>query len=149
MSLQYLIDGYNLLYALPEMPAGSWQDKRASLVRWLQDRRPYGQNRVIVVFDSREGLGDQTREGEFQIIYTAGETADDWISRRVRDVANPRVLVVVTDDQGLRRLIRGTGAKWISTKDFTRGSFSPKRKPQAADNAPYDDITEELKKKWL
>jgi len=149
MSLHYLIDGYNLLYALPEMPPGAWPDKRASLVRWLQDRRPHGQNRVTVVFDSREGLGDQTRAGEFQIIYTAGETADDWISRRVREVSNPRVLVVVTDDQGLRRMIRGTGAKWASAKEFIKGGLSTLRKPMAADKAPYDDITEELKKKWL
>ncbi len=36
----YFIDGYNLLFALPEMPSGAWMDKRQKLLRWLIDSLP-------------------------------------------------------------------------------------------------------------
>jgi len=150
VSSHYLLDGYNLLYALPEMPTGSWETKRTALLQKLVREVPHGNNRVTVIFDSREGSGDRSRLGSIEVAYTSGETADDWISQAVRRAANPRILIVVTDDQGLRRLIRGTGAKWLNTREFWQKSKkradSPPE-PQAPMDA--DSITDEFKKKWL
>lgn len=150
MSLHYLLDGYNVLYALPEMPAGSWEEKRDALLRQIAREKPHGNNQVTVIFDSREGPGNQSRLGDLLVVYTSGETADDWISQQVRSAVNPRTLVVVSDDQGLRRMVRGTGAKWLSTREFWEKSkkgpvsFS---KPETAIDA--NSITDEFKKKWL
>lgn len=150
MSSHYLLDGYNLLYALPEMPAGSWEAKRAALLLKIAREKPQGNNRLTVVFDSREGAGSRSRAGAIDVAYTSGETADDWISHFVREAPNPRILIVITDDQGLRRLIRGTGAKWLATREFWQKS---KRQPEP-DSEPgarinTDSITDELKEKWL
>jgi predicted RNA-binding protein with PIN domain len=148
VSSHYLLDGYNLLYALPEMPAGSWEAKRTALLQKLAREKPQGNNRVTVVFDSREGSGSHSRIGTIEVAYTAGETADDWISLFVRRAVNPRVLIVVTDDQGLRRLIRGTGAKGLGSREF----WGKARKPLPPESPPLintDSITEELRKKWL
>jgi predicted RNA-binding protein with PIN domain len=100
------------------------------------------------VFDSRTGLGDQIRRGAIEVVYTSGETADDWMIRKVREIPNPRVVVVVTDDQSLRRLIRGTGARWLSCSDFLKSDRN--RPPQASDvdMPPPDYITEEFRKRW-
>jgi len=150
VSLHYLLDGYNLLYALPEIPAGTWEIKRAAFLQKLAKEIPHGKNRVTVVFDSRQGSGDRSKLGSIEIAFTSGETADDWISHYVRHAANPRILVVVTDDQGLRRLIRGTGAKGLGTREFwgkskkPQGSFSEVETPLDSDS-----ITDEFKKKWL
>src|SRR5690348_14965174 len=115
MSLEYVIDGYNLLHALPSMPPGSWEQKRCHLLDRMASRRPHGRNRLTVVFDSHQGFGDRHMHGDIQVVYTAGETTDDWIIEYVRRTANPRLCVVVTDDKGLRAMIRGTGARWEST----------------------------------
>src|SRR4029077_14516663 len=120
MAYHYLIDGYNLLYALPEMPAGSWQQKRSSLLIFLQQKRPQGNNPVTVVFDSREGLGDKVQVGPIAVIFTAGETADEHLSAMVRKLPNPRNLVVVSNDRGLQALVRGTGARCLSATDFLK-----------------------------
>jgi predicted RNA-binding protein with PIN domain len=150
MSLHYLIDGYNLLYALPDIPTGSWEKKREALLRLIVKERPYGNNKASVIFDSREGAGSQSRHGEIQVIYTAGETADDWISHHVRRTANPRILIVVTNDQGLRRLIRGTGAKVMGTEEFWKLVKTAPRPPAEQQiGLDAEEITEELKKKWL
>ena len=148
--MHYFIDGYNVLYALPDMPAGTWEMKRDALLRKIAAEKPHGKNQVTVVFDSREGAGSQSRRADIAIAFTSGETADDWISNHIREAVNPRVYVVVTDDQGLRRLIRGTGAKWLGTGDFWRQAKAvpiPRTAPGAEIDS--DSITEEMKKKWL
>jgi len=155
MALHYLIDGYNLLYALTEIPAGSLETKRLTLLNFLQTQQLHGHNDLTIVFDSRQGMGDRERQFGFDIVYTAGESADDRISAMVRKAANPRILVVVTNDRGIQTLVRGTGAKWMSADEFLKGS-SNKRSKGAQETAPTsptenikDSITDELKKKWL
>ncbi len=150
MALHYLVDGYNMLYALSSMPTGSWENKRASLLRLLADEKPQGNNAMTVVFDSREGSGDRGTFGAIAIVYTAGETADDWIIQYVRKVPNARVCVVVTDDKGLRRMIRGTGAKSSSVEEFLKTKAADSRPaPEAPRSEDADSITDEFKKKWL
>jgi predicted RNA-binding protein with PIN domain len=150
VSLHYLIDGYNLLYALPDIPPGPWPTKREILIELLMTSKPHGNNRVTVVFDSREGLGDRRHHGAIEVVFTSGETADDWIARRVRDGSNARTVVVVTNDQGIRTLIRGTGAKWISTQEFLGQAKSrPGRRREQGSEIDSESITEEMKKKWL
>jgi predicted RNA-binding protein with PIN domain len=152
VSLHYLIDGYNLLYALSEVPSGTWREKREKLLAWLRAKRPQGKNRATIVFDSRTGWGERTTEGELDVLFTAGETADERIGQLVRDAKNPRALVVVSNDRGVRALVRGTGAKWITVSEFlaplrqrrARASISEWRIPQGS-----EDITEEFKKRWL
>jgi predicted RNA-binding protein with PIN domain len=150
VAYRYLIDGYNLLYALPQMPAGSWQDKREALIAWLKKRRPQGKNAVTLVFDSRQGLGDRMVHDDITVVYTAGETADDWIGDQVRKVANPRALIVVSNDRGVQILVKGTGARFMSSTDFLPKASSSDAVSQKKDTAASRlDITEELKKKWL
>ncbi|HVO32786.1 MAG TPA: NYN domain-containing protein [Elusimicrobiota bacterium] len=151
MSLHYLVDGFNLLYALPDMPPGPWERKRQALVEWLRRRRPHGNNRLTIVFDSRQGFGDRQQMADCEVIYTAGQTADDWISEQVRRVPNPRIVVVVTNDRGLQTLIRGTGARIVSCDDFVRWARKdqPRRPPSSGGEDDRSQITDEFKKKWL
>jgi predicted RNA-binding protein with PIN domain len=149
--LHYLIDGYNLLFALPQMPPGTWLEKRAGLLLWLTQVRPQGQNDATVVFDNRQGWGNQENYHGMSIVYTSGETADDWISNKVREIKNPRILVVVSNDKGIQRMIKGTGAKWLSAHDFL-ASVKTHRPPTAHQDIPAGDralITDEFKQRWL
>jgi len=143
----FYIDGYNLLFALPEMPAGTWMEKRHALLLWISDYRPQGQNPVTVVFDSRQGLGDREVVSGLDVVYTAGETADDWIIKRVRQISNPRAAIVITDDQGIRHMIRGTGARWQSAHDFIGLAQKP-RTPDRRRAEHLDQITEELRRNY-
>lgn len=138
------------MYAMPDIPPGSLENKRDALLRRLLNEKPYGRNAVTVVFDSREGGGQKSRQGEAGIVFTAGETADDWIIRYVRTEKNPRILRVVTDDQGICRMIRGTGAQSMGTQEFwktSRRSRDPE--PSEPTKPESDSITAEFKKKWL
>ena len=146
MALHYLIDGYNLLRA-PRIPPGTWQKKREALLKLLSSRRPYGRNQATVIFDSRQGGGERQARGRVEVLFAPG-SADDWIIEQVREVRNRRVVVVVSDDQGLRRMIRGTGTRWLSCAAFM-GSARPAgaRSPTQAENLgprDYRGIEEEV-----
>src|SRR5262245_48116922 len=110
MASHYLIDGYNLIYAFPEIPAGTWEEKRAYLLTYLNKHRPQGNNPVTVVYDSREGLGSREQIKSIAVIFTAGRTADEKLGEMVREAAKPRTLIVVSNDKGIHTLVRGTGA---------------------------------------
>jgi len=147
----YLIDAYNLLYAFADIPSGSLQVKREALMRWIQDHRPQGRNAVMLVFDSRDGEGNRYSSADMQIVFTAGTSADDWISAHVRTTRRPAATVVVTNDQGLRRMVRGTGAKWMSCDEFLQLAAPPKKAvpSNAQNNAARDEITKDLMNEWL
>jgi predicted RNA-binding protein with PIN domain len=81
-----------------------------------------------------------------EAMYTAGESADEWIIRTVRETSNPRTLVVVSDDHGIQLMIRGTGGKSIGSRDFIRPTA---RRPARRSSENLDEIMEELTKKWV
>ena len=149
MAFHYLVDGYNVIYAWPEMPSGSWQAKRQHLLDFLKKHRPHGNNAATVVFDSREGTGNKSSDGGISIVYTAGGTADDWISDRVRRGPNPRLFVVVSNDKGLQHLVRGTGARFLSADQFLKPAVRTRPSRTPAKELTDDKITEEFEKKWL
>ena len=150
MAYTYIIDGYNLLYAMEDVPAGAWEERRAALVRWLELRKPQGRNALRVVFDSRQGSGDRMRQGDVDIVYTSGQTADEWIADHVRAVGNPRLLVVVSNDKGIRTLVRGTGAKWMSASEFLAEKRRPRETSGAAKRVHDEEaITHEFIQRWL
>ncbi len=151
MAFHFLIDGYNLLYAFPEIPPGSLEEKRKQLLNWLQEHRPQGNNKLTVVFDSHQGMGDKLIGSNFVVLFTAGETADERISDMVRAAPNPRILVVVSNDKGIQTHVRGTGARFLSATEFFKQAESPRRAQGPITPPPeiLDEINDELKKKWL
>jgi predicted RNA-binding protein with PIN domain len=149
MAFHFLIDGYNLLYALPEMPSGTWQQKREKLLSFLVLAKPQGNNPMTVVFDNREGPGNIEKAAKLTVLFTSGETADDRISAMVRESANPRAIVVVSNDRGIQAMVRGTGARFQTVPEFLKQARKIPPGPRDAPNLNKDDITEEMKKRWL
>jgi predicted RNA-binding protein with PIN domain len=88
---------------------------------------------------------------QIQIVFTSGETADQWISDRVRQSPHPQSLVVVSNDLGIRFDIRGTGARFLTADQFLKGPKpAASRSPTTESQPPAaEEITEEFKKKWL
>lgn len=163
MSLCYIVDGYNVLKSSILFKNRALQEARAAFVSYVERNRLWGslRNKLIIVFDgSRDVVG--TRQAyPFEIIFTSDETADEKICRLVASNALPRNVVVVTDDKGLIRQVRGYGAKIMGAQEFLgRSKVQGLKKGQSAvylRDDPEEDlnlvekekITEELKKIWL
>ncbi len=158
MSLQFIIDGYNVIRH-PEFPV-SHSKKAASylgLLKYLKLKRLCGspKNRVMVVLDGFAALGEGcTRDAIAEVIFSEEESADEKIKRLVERAVNPRNIVVVSDDKEIRFFVRTKGAKVLGVEEF----INPQRttvirkeeitKPELT-SEQVALINQELKERWL
>ncbi len=112
MARLYLVDGYNVIYARNPRPE-SLERERAILLE--QVRRWPG--RVLVVFDGQQGTG---LRGEPGVVFTRGESADDYIRRYVARSSRPQEIVVVTRDRPLQNAVKHFGARVLDPSAFLR-----------------------------
>lgn len=107
MSRHFLVDGYNVIHKVPELvpQAGKLlEDSRDGLIRFIVEQRPHGslRNSITVVFDGSESVCALPVPGEVRVLFSRGETADDLIKRLIEESANPREMVLVSDDRDLQ-----------------------------------------------
>ena len=125
MSVHYLLGGYNVVRSA-DLGGRTLEEERRNLVQVLISRRPHGSpnNRVTILFDSRENsiFSAGERHGEIEVRFSRGRTADDAIVDLIDEAPNPKAIVLVTNDRGLRQRIQGTGAKSIGVEEFLRKS---------------------------
>lgn len=151
MSLHYFVDGYNLIQSSERLAQGALWDRREKLLKFIEEKRPQGRNRVTVVFDGREDVTSDPHRGETQVLFSVGRDADSVIKQRVDDLANPRNAVVVTDDRAIQKWVRGVGARVMSCEAFLKAGADPaalRRPAPELDPQAAAEINEELKKLW-
>ncbi|WP_314621136.1 NYN domain-containing protein [uncultured Selenomonas sp.] len=123
----YLIDGYNVINAWPELIRlrGNLDEARDVLVHILTEYGAFENYEMTIVFDA---FLTEDEEHELQItdrmkvIYTgAGETADSCIERLAYEsVRTSREVHVVTSDGAEQSAILGAGAYRISSRELWR-----------------------------
>jgi predicted RNA-binding protein with PIN domain len=169
MSLQYIIDGYNVI----NNPFFSQRHKKSKdakeeLVRFIRLARLAGsrKNEVFVIFD---GYCDtavlRSDYSETKLVFTQEETADNYIKRFVEKSGGRKNIVVVSDDRELIFYIRSLGAKPKTVEDFLAPLFikdnlimhkAKNRRKAAAESIKTDlnysqreEIDKELRGLWL
>ncbi|MBU0503275.1 MAG: NYN domain-containing protein [Candidatus Omnitrophota bacterium] len=161
MSLQYVVDGYNVIRHASFYPSKKIRDPKYSLVEYIKNNRLCGslKNKVIIVFDGFPDAG-YSREHicGFEIRFSRETNADDVIKKMLEKELNPRNTLVVSDDREIKFFIRSLGAKPVSVEEFLRKSEGKGigRGKDKNENIKIDlnytqvhDIDEELKKLWL
>ena len=164
MSLHYLLDGYNIIHQAPALAHGSLEERRIGLVRWLNVSRPQGsvRNPVTVVFDGHPGMGGHPNSSLIKIVFSSGESADDYIKRAVSLLPHKKNTVVVTDDRDIQLYVRSHGAQVKSVDEFWgRINRRAADRKEAAENPRIKEdpkhisktleykITAELEQIWL
>ncbi|MHB8171905.1 MAG: NYN domain-containing protein [Thermincolia bacterium] len=120
-----IVDGYNLLYAWPELAGyaeGNLEDARLKLLNLLVDYQGFKGNRIIVVFDAHRVKGGQEKRENFstlQVIYTSeGDTADSLIEGLVGEFSGQARVFVATSDYEQQKVIFGRGAYRVSAREL-------------------------------
>src|SRR5690242_5793278 len=114
--MRYLIDGYNLLYAigLARKNGGraAWDRARRLLLDWLADRHGPAAGDVTVIFDAQNSLGGVVEESHrgLRVLRDRGRTADDMIEDLLRGEKAPESLTVVSNDGRVREAAKRRGA---------------------------------------
>jgi uncharacterized protein len=161
MSAAYLIDGYNLLYAMGLLlgevsPPGQLEQARTRLLALLH--HTFGANgpSITVVFDA---AGGQRRGNDQQVYHDIEvrfaihqEEADDLIEELIRKCAKPKKLVVVSDDHRLQRAASRRQCEVMSCGEFMDVlQQQERRRPPVPAEAPEksEGLTEAETQHWL
>lgn len=149
---EYLIvDGYNVIFAWPELEElkkTSLEHARLRLIDILINHAALTGLRIIVVFDAHRVKDVPQRvENEYglRVIYTAeGETADTLIERLAGELSGRDTVYVATSDWAEQRMILGQGAYRITPKELSQWvkRMEGEEKNHYAGPTPADDYLE-------
>lgn len=160
MSLQYILDGYNIvnnpLFARLQI---SEKDPRRALLEFIRSKKAKQspRNKFIVVFDGYPvSPCVKQNYADINIIFSKEKTADEAIKITVEQAANPKNTAVISDDREIKFFVKSVGAKSVSVEEFINPP-TLRRLPKGAADAlkpdlnytQIDKINKELKKLWL
>ena len=119
-----LIDGYNLIPAIPSLGRLIRRDleqARDALLDLLHAYRANAPSRpsIIVVFDGKAHIENPhpSRKAGIQVRFSSGETADDLILRLLG--GEHRGAILVTSDRALRDAARADAGELIRSGEFS------------------------------
>jgi predicted RNA-binding protein with PIN domain len=157
---RFLIDGYNVLYALglPPGPLGprGLQRARSQFLNMLADALKRQAATATVVFDAHHpppGSPGEEQVGPVHVLYAIQhEEADELIEALIRHDASPRRLSVVSNDHRVQRAAAHRRCLSLSCDEFldwleTKPKDERRRKP--ADAEPRAIQSEEERDHWL
>ena len=144
--MRYLIDGYNLAYALGILhgkvaPAGVEVARRSLLIKLLEAPGLDAPS-VTVVFDAQRAPPGTPARQHYQgihILNALGQQADDLIEELIEHEAQPRQLTVVSNDHRIKDAARRGHCVPLGCLDFLEEI--QKRRP-ASRTAPANDAGE-------
>jgi len=161
MSLQYIIDGYNVVRHAAFTPPIHVRHKEPELL--LAETVRVGKlcgssrNTVLLVFDGYPRAPYQRKPYEgIEILYSHEESADERIKQLAAKAANPKSMVVVSDDREIRFFVQSLGITMVSVEQFL--TLKQKRRLARKSEAFYKTdltssemahINNELRKLWL
>lgn len=156
--MHYVVDGYNVIRKTPFLDHEKLRDAREALLRFIDTYHPQGSsaNKITVVFDARESPCNLTYQCDSRVVFTKGESADDYITSFVDKARNSRTVRIVTDDRQLALDCRSRGAEVVSVRDFIevprKKMRARQKKTEGFFELPYAErikINEELGRLWL
>jgi predicted RNA-binding protein with PIN domain len=158
MSLQYVIDGYNIIkhpLFINELNKKS-QDSRAALLDYILRNRLCGskKNKIIIIFDGYQDSRYPNPDTEIEVIFSRKESADEKIKRIIFESKNVKNIVVVSDDKEIKFFSRSYGATVRGVGDFFKYKYNTKEKAEDSFKAELTysqmhKINGELRKIWL
>lgn len=155
MSVHFILDGYNIINQAGFLKSHSLKGAREKLLKFIETCRPQGSpnNKVTIVFDGNPQVFSLESHQIPKVIFSKGEDADSCIKSIVEKSANPKAIIVVSDDKALKFSVRSSGAKVLSVKElFLKGKIKNSNDLEKDDSLSFykaDKITSELKKLWL
>lgn len=157
-----LVDGYNVIYAWPELKVlaeEKLENARSKLLDSLIKYQGIRRCQVILVFDAYNVQGhieEIQSYGSVHVVYTMeAQTADQYIEKFAHDHQKKYDITVATSDGLQQIIIRGSGSKVMSARELIeeinrmneRVMQSYKEQQQSTRNYLEDALPDETKKR--
>lgn len=121
--MQYWIDGYNLLFKMPNLQ-GPLEEKRRQLILDLNAYSKKLHLSFVLVFDAKTKdapLALRSHYDSLEILYATGnKTADEAILEEIELLGISAQACVVTSDRGLSHQARMLGTSTMSLSEFVQ-----------------------------
>ena len=161
MSLQYIVDAYNLINHPAFKPISkSVLNIQHALADFIRFNKLTGSknNSCVLVFDGYPPPPEEIpRQNGLLCMFSRRQEADELIKKVVQDSDSPKNIVVVSDDKEVQLTSRFLHAQICSVEEFICGKVNKKSAAEA--NRDVGDfklsyikmqkINTELRKKWL
>lgn len=158
--MPYLIDGYNLLYAMGVLHGrvgpGGLEKARRALLGLLHGTYGPQSSVITVVFDAAQAPRGAEEEEDYHGIRVRfavhQEAADDLIELLIRHDASPRQLTVVSDDHRLQQAARHRHCVVVGCLEFLDELDRwRRRRRDPSETAPekQDRVSQEELGRWL
>jgi len=161
MSLQYIIDAYNLINNPRFRPALKLPANLCHcLADFIKSNKLTGSknNTLTLIFDGYPPAAEELpQEAGLVCLFSRTIEADELIKQTVEKSACPRNIIVVSDDKEVQLMSRFLGAQVRGVEEFICGKKN--KKSNSVRGSDADDlklsysamqkINTELKKKWL
>ncbi len=130
-----VIDGYNVMNALPELRAITKVDfdgAREKLIEMMAEYRSYLGIDMVIVFDAH--LATRSREHTemikgIKIVFTKEKmTADSYIEKVISEMTANRQVIVVTNDWTEQLMVLGSGASRVSVRELQMDLMEARRR---------------------
>jgi predicted RNA-binding protein with PIN domain len=143
LTMELLIDGYNLIHAMDFPDAESLQEQREALLKKLHEYQVERKVSITVVFDGSSPGGmipDREKHGKIQVIFTSkGTSADDWIIEASRRYSGK--YVVVSNDNEILNAVEAASSLTLSNAEF-KAKMNAAHDP-SRENPYLEDKTED------
>lgn len=165
MSLQYIIDGYNIIKHEQFTRNVRSKDPRRSLLEIIRSKKLCGslKNKVKIVFDGfRDSRFHSGNNFGIEVIFSGESSADDLIKSLLKKTASPKNTIVVSDDREIKFFAKDYRAIPVGVEEFIAKLIednSPKEKQRLSaakealkhdlNYAQIEKINKELREKWL
>ena len=159
MSLEYIIDAYNLINHPRFKAAKNPVNIQQSLADFIRINKLTGSknNRIILVFDGFPPYGqDVPGEAGLACVFSRKIEADEVIKRIVEESVSPGEIIVVSDDKEVQLMSRLLHARVCGVEEFICGKKNKVTSITRSDSidpkltySAMQKINAELKKKWL
>jgi len=151
-----IIDGYNVIHAVPELAARlahDLSDGRTALLQRLSSYVCTRKVEVVAVFDGAQLAPTSPAEAappRVRVLFSRPPaTADSVIEHLLCTEARPRNLTLVSGDRHLADIARARGAKVLSPQEFVRHIESKPSTQDLVENKFGHQLSEEELREWL
>ncbi len=155
--MRYLIDGYNLMYALGLVRRNGgragWNYARRTMLDWLADQLGHEAGDARVVFDAQNALGGLIEENHrgLHVLRDRGRSADDLIEDLLKAEHVPETLIVVSNDARIRDSATRNGCRVDRCSEFVDALIDAKKRAMSARKSDEKDIqpSPDETEKWM
>jgi uncharacterized protein len=160
MGTTYLIDGYNLLYAMGVLggrvgPHGL-EKARARLLGLLHGAFGEEAAAVTVVFDAAQAPPGLAAEQDYRgvhVVFAKGkQEADDVIEKMIRQASVPKSLQIVSDDHRIQQAARRRKCQVLGCEQFLNwldGHRQAKKTPAVEQPEKKEGLSQREINRWL